>query len=328
MSEGITPTRKAISTQQAPTVGQIREILKAQNAAKDVMDAFDECIKQKNYPDDHKLTVEEQNEIKTTLKNADFDYEQAIRQNVAEVAPPPVVEQKKTTRTFSEKVFRKDTPDYILEKAKNGELTKDEARIWATTTTIEGRKLLGISGRLDASERAILIKQEKERKKIEKENQTETPPSPENKENFFKKTGRGLVNAFTWPVRGLLSLFGAKKMSENLKWKSSDTTNQNNRKNEITEQHETDISKQVSRSIQTRSAETRSLKPDTKENSESQEDTNDVKLVPIDPPLEETQPSLVENKSLTPDTKEPSKFPKDNNSPKLEALDPPLEENN
>ncbi len=323
MSEVITPTRQATSTKQALTVGQIREILKAQNAANNAIDAFNKYIEQKNYPDDHKLTAEEQNEIKTTLKNADFDYEQAIRQNVAEVAPPPVVEQKKPTRAFSEKVFRKDTPDYILEKAKNGELTKDEAIIWATTTTKEGRKLLGISGRLDASERAILIKQEKERKKIEKENQTETPPSPENKENFFKKTGRGLVNVFTWPVRGLLSLFGAKKLSENLKWKSSDTSKQNNMQGEKTEQAEPDTS---TRSIHKHSGKISSETSATEETSASQKNKNDVKLVPIDPPLEETQPSLVEKRSLTPDTKEPSKYPKDNNAPNLVPMNPPPEE--
>lgn len=97
------------------------------------------------------------------------------------------------------KAFRKDTPEEIRQKATEGKLTVNEAKMWATTTSKEGRALLGISGRMDAADREILVKQHLSRKAGAKADaptgegsQSDTP-----KKGFFSKA----ANTVTWPFR-------------------------------------------------------------------------------------------------------------------------------
>ena len=96
------------------------------------------------------------------------------------------------------KAFRKNTPEEIKQKAKEGTLTVNEAKMWATTTSKEGRALLGISGRMDAADREILVKQHLSRKARAK---TDAPAGADAadtpKKGFFSK----VANTVTWPFR-------------------------------------------------------------------------------------------------------------------------------
>lgn len=96
------------------------------------------------------------------------------------------------------KAFRKDTPEEIKDKATNGTLTKDEAKMWATTTSKEGRALLGISGRMDAADKEILAKQHFARKAAEKGAETSATATVEaEKKGLFRKAADTAI----WPFR-------------------------------------------------------------------------------------------------------------------------------
>jgi len=97
------------------------------------------------------------------------------------------------------KAFRKGTPEEIRQKATEGTLTVKEAKMWATTTSKEGRALLGISGRMDAADREILIKQHLSRKAGAKADAPtgEDATSDTPKKGFFRKA----ADAATWPFR-------------------------------------------------------------------------------------------------------------------------------
>lgn len=236
---------ETISSIQQPTqtsnitVQQFRESLQTQNLAAKVIDAFNLYVKDKGLNDNSVLGPDNIQEIVARLQQTGEKLPASIiPENVAAEKTHEAnakmdntnIEEKnlpnlsvKSQKSFSEKAFRKDTPPEILQKAQNGTLTKEEAKLWATTTTIEGRNLLGISGRMDAHDKEILIKRDFERKKALENSQ----PKPEEsldktynstKESFFNKAARSVTNAITWPIRGLMSLFGAKKTAEKLKW--------------------------------------------------------------------------------------------------------------
>jgi hypothetical protein len=96
--------------------------------------------------------------------------------------------------------------------------------MWATTTTKEGRALLGISGRMDASDRAKLSRRNLDRKRAER---GESPEAGEKSGgSFIGRAARGVANAVTWPVRGLMKLFGAKDAAEKLRLASPAGTSQ------------------------------------------------------------------------------------------------------
>jgi hypothetical protein len=126
--------------------------------------------------------------------------------------PAPAPEAATPSVSYSEKAFRKDTPEKIKQKASSGSLSADEAKMWATTTTKEGRALLGISGRMDASDRAKLSRRNLDRKRAER---GESPEAGEKSGGSF--IGKAVANAVTWPVRGIMKLFGAKDAAERLR---------------------------------------------------------------------------------------------------------------
>ncbi|GEM_PF-5339626 len=136
----------------------------------------------------------------------------------------PAPEAGTPSAVYSEKAFRKDTPEEIRQKASNGSLSADEAKMWATTTTKEGRALLGISGRMDASDRAKLSRRNLDRKRTERGESPEA--ASKSGGSFIGRAARGVANAVTWPVRGLMKLFGAKDAAEKLRLASPEGTSQ------------------------------------------------------------------------------------------------------
>lgn len=126
--------------------------------------------------------------------------------------PETEVKEPLAKITDPAKAFRKNTPDDIRKKAADGTLTVDEAKMWATTTSREGRTLLGISGRMDAADRDILIKQRFARKAGEKAAESpEAAADPEKPktEGPAKSAARVITNAASAPVRWLMKGAGA-----------------------------------------------------------------------------------------------------------------------
>lgn len=221
----------ATAAPQMPTPAQLRQQLSTLDLGTDVMGAFDKFVSEKNLNPNEPITEDRAIELMETLDRA------APRPSV--VAPPaPEIQETATTRggdvphadqgmpapapeaappsaVYSEKAFRKDTPEEIRQKASSGSLSADDAKMWATTTTKEGRALLGISGRMDASDRAKLSRRNLDRKRDGGGESPET--ASKSGGSFIGRAARGVANAVTWPVRGLMKLFGAKDAAEKLR---------------------------------------------------------------------------------------------------------------
>ena len=235
------PATGATAAPQMPTPVQIRQELSTYNLGTEVMDAFDSFIAENNINPNEPMTQERALMLMEALDKA------APRPTV--VAPPaqeppasattrglpahepaspevapPAPEAAPPSAVYSEKAFRKDTPEKIRQKASNGSLSADEAKMWATTTTKEGRALLGISGRMDASDRAKLSRRNLDRKRAEREESPEA--ASKSGGNFIGRAARGVANAVTWPVRGLMKLFGAKDAAEKLRLASPSEASQ------------------------------------------------------------------------------------------------------
>lgn len=149
-----------------------------------------------------------------------------------ETAPKTEIKEPLSKINDPAKAFRKDTPEAIRQKATDGNLTVEDAKMWATTTSKEGRSILGISGRMDASERAILVKQYYARKADGGKNAEKDTETDGKTEGTVKKAARTVTNAASAPVRWLMKgagtvagLFskGAKEKingwADGLKWK-------------------------------------------------------------------------------------------------------------
>lgn len=101
---------------------------------------------------------------------------------------------------YPEKAFKKGTPEDIRKKAAEGAISAEEAKMWATTTTKEGRALLGISGRMDAADREILIRRNMARRSEKRAADVTADgnagPAAE-KKGFFHRA----ANIAAWPFR-------------------------------------------------------------------------------------------------------------------------------
>lgn len=219
---------------QMPTPAQLRQELLTYNLGTEVMVAFDSFIAQNNINPNEPMTQESALRLMEALDKA------APRPTV--VAPPapessapatdrvlparepasreiqsPTPQAGTPSAVYSDKAFRKDTPQTIREKAANGTLAAEEAKMWATTTTKEGRKILfgNDDMRMDDKQRKLLVAQHHARKRAARGETSEATPKSDG--SFMGRAARGIANAVTWPVRGLMKLFGDKNAAEKLR---------------------------------------------------------------------------------------------------------------